>query len=204
MPDFDCVLKDTNDNDQIDELLNDYLRRRVLVFNDQVDDFVLEDYILAILKWNREDEYVPVEKRKPIRLYINSPGGVVISSHMLIDVIVQSKTPVIGVAWSFVASASFHIFLACHERVGFVSSVFLSHDGEVSISNSAKKAKETMNFFDGLDKRTKDFVVSRTHMTPEFYDEIYDMEYYMDIYKAKELGVIHKIVGEDCDLSYIW
>ena len=41
------------------ECLND----RILIFNQEVDDNVIEDFALYILKWNKEDKNIPVEKR---------------------------------------------------------------------------------------------------------------------------------------------
>ena len=40
-------------------------------------------------------------------------------------------------------------------------------------------------------------------MSSEQYDEIYDVEYWMDAHKAKELGVVDYIIGEDCELEDI-
>jgi ATP-dependent protease ClpP protease subunit len=41
-------------------------------------------------------------------------------------------------------------------------------------------------------------------MTSDFYDDIYEQEYWMDAYKAKSLGVIQQIIGEDCDIDIIF
>ena len=40
-------------------------------------------------------------------------------------------------------------------------------------------------------------------MTPEFYDEIYEQEFWMTADKAKSLGVVDYIIGEDCDLDEV-
>lgn len=179
------------------------LENRILVFNQEVDDNALEDIVLYILKWNMEDKNIPVEKRKPIKIYISSTGGDSFVAQNMVDVIVNSKTPVIGVGFSLTASAAYHIYLACHERVCFSSSIFLQHDGTISISNSSKKAQDTFQFMSEMEDRAKEFILSRTDMTEEFYDKIYDQEYWMYANKAKELGIVHKIIGEDCDIEYI-
>lgn len=191
-------------NDDIyTEIIKENLENRILVFNDDVNDCVVENYILHILKWNREDRDLPVEKRHVITIYINSPGGSSIDGFNFVDIIQSSKTPIRGVCFGLAASMGYHILLACHERIGFKNSILLQHDGEISIQNSTSKAKDTMKFFDSMEQRTKEYVLSRTKMTEEFYDKIYDQEYWMYAQEAKDLGCIDKIIGEDIDLDAV-
>ena len=75
------------------------------------------------------------------------------------------------------------------------------HDGEMSIENSSSKAKQTVGFFETMDKRIREYVVSRTSMGYEFYDSVYEKEFWFFPNKGKELGVVHKIVGEDCGIE---
>ncbi len=184
-----------------EEMYREVLDDRTIVFNDEVTDAMVEDVVLYILKWNKEDMHLPVESRKPIKTYMSSVGGDTFVSQNVVDVIVASKTPVIGIGLSLVASASYHIFLACHDRICFKNSIFLQHDGSVSISNSTKKVKDTMEFFNLGEQRTKDFVLSHTKMTEEFYDQHFDTELYMYADRAKELGIVDKIIGEDVELE---
>ena len=185
------------------EQKKEYLNNRILVFNQDVDDNMIEDVVLYILKWNMEDKDLPIEKRKPIRLYISSTGGDSFTAQNVVDVIMNSKTPVIGVGFSLVASAAYHVFLACYERISWANSSFLQHDGTITISNSSKKAADTFRFMENLEAHNKEFILSRTKITEEFYDRIFESEYWMLADEAKELGVVHKIIGQDCDIDYI-
>jgi len=171
------------------------------VFNNEVTDDMVEDVIMWILRWNKEDKDLPVDKRKKIKLYISSVGGDSFVARNVVDVILASKTPIIGIGLSLVASAAYHLYLACHERVAFKNTIFLQHDGSISISNSSKKAQDTFEFIKSFDEMTKEFVLERTRMTEEFYDRIFDSEYYMIADKAKELGIVEKIIGEDCSID---
>lgn len=202
MADLMQLLGNGND-DLYTEIIKENLENRILIFNDEVNDCVIENYILNILKWNREDRDLPVDKRKDIVIYINSPGGNSIDGFNFVDVIMESKTKVVGVCFGLAASMGYHILLACHERIGFKNSILLQHDGEISIQNSTSKAKDTMKFFDSMEQRTKEYVLSRTKMTEEFYDKIYDQEYWMYAAEARDLGCIDKIVGEDIELDDI-
>lgn len=188
----------------LDELIQENLDKRILVLNDEISVDILEKYSLYIMKWNAEDKDLPVEKRKPIWLYLQTPGGDVVAGFNLVDVIQASETPVYTVCFSDCASMGFHIFISGHKRYAFKNSILLIHDGEITVNNSSSKAKDTMKFFETLDKRIKNHVTSSTKITNEFYDSIYDKEYY--IYaneEGKELGCVDYIIGEDVPISTI-
>ena len=175
----------------------------MIVLNGDIDDNTIEDVVMWVLWWNKEDKDLPVEKRKKIRLFISSPGGNSFNGNILADVLMHSKTPVMGVVLDICASAAYICFLGCHERVIFPFSVLLQHEGSISIENSRSKAKDTQAFMDEVEIDLKKFILSRTSIDEEFYDKNYDVELWMNAKKAKQLGIAHKIIGEDCDLDYI-
>lgn len=180
------------------------LSQRKIVLNDTIDENILENVCLYIMKWNQEDKYIPQENRKPIWLYMNSPGGGVIDGMNLLNIISSSKTPVYTVCFSMCASMAFHIFIAGHKRYCFKDSVLLIHDGQVSINNSSSKAKDTMKFIESLDNRVKTHVLKHTNITAEFYDSIYDTEYYLfGDTEGKELGCVDYIIGDDVPIETI-
>ena len=192
-----------NQNSAFDELYREYLDNRMLVLNDEINECVIEDYVMYILKWNREDMDLPVEKRRPIKIFISSPGGNVFNANNMVDIILQSKTPVIGICLDMAASAAYILFLACHKRYGFERSVYLQHEGDLGIENSRSKFKQTVEFLDKMEAKAKEFILSRTKMTSEFYDDVYEQEYWQDSRTALENGVIDGIIGEDITLDEI-
>ena len=59
-----------------------------------------------------------------------------------------------------------------------------------------------MRFIDDLDARTKQYVLSRTKMTEEWYDDHYNKEYFMYANdEGRKFGCVDKIIGEDCGLD---
>jgi len=202
--DLKSILDTTGDSTFYDEVIRDYYDNRILLLNDDISDNLIENCIIYILKWNQCDKGLSTKDRKPITIYINSGGGDSIIAMQLVDIIKTSMTPIKVVGMSLVASAAFHIFIAGHERVCFNNTIFLMHDGDVTISNSTSKAKDTMKFIEELDNRYKNHVLSSTSMTEEFYDAHYDIEFFFFGNKAKEYGVVDKIIGEDCTMDYIY
>lgn len=193
-----------SNNEFYNEIIQNNLDKRILVFNQEVDSCVLEDYTLHILEWNCEDKNIPIEKRMPITIYFNCVGGDVFEGMNFIDVIESSKTPIRGVCFSMAASMGFLIYLACKEKYAFKNSVLLMHDGQIEISNSGSKARDTMDFISENSYRIKKFVISHSTMTEEFYDAHYEKEYFMyaDM-EGKDFNFVDKIIGVDISIDEI-
>ena len=187
-----------------DELEFEEIRNRRLYINSVIDEEIISSIVFHILKYNREDKGVPIESRKPIILYINSPGGSVIDGYGLIDAILCSKTPVYTVNQALCASMGFLIFLAGQKRFSMPRSEFLLHDGFTGGMDSSAKMKDRMEFEAyQIEPMTKKYVLERTKISDETYDIKYRVEWYMLPKEAKENGVVTHIVGEDCDVDEI-
>ncbi len=194
----------TNDNTSpYDQLFEENLENRIIVINDEINDSLIENCMLYILKWNREDIDIPKKKRQKIKLYINSIGGDAFIAGQFCSLIESSETPIVAVAFDMVASAAYHIYVACPERIAFENSTFLQHEGELEISNSTSKFKNTIDFYDKMEERFKQNVMNHTLMSDEYYDSVYTSELWMYADEAKELGVVDKIIGIDCKLDEI-
>ena len=204
MADVLTAMLGSGNDDLYTEIIKENLEQRVLIFNDEVNDSLIENYILYIMKWNREDKDLPINKRQKITIILSSPGGdCFIGFGGMVNCIEQSKTPIRVVGIGLIASMGFHIYIACKERYALKDSIFLMHDGEKSAQSSGGKFKDVARFFDNMDDRTKQHVLKYTKMTEEFYEEHLDREFYMYADEAKELGCVDKIIGEDCELDEI-
>lgn len=188
-------------NNLYEEVVKTALDNRILIFNQEVDDSLVEDIIMHILMWNIEDAGLPADKRKPCTIILNSCGGDVFTALNCVDIISESVTPVRCIAMGLVASAAYYIYLSCHERIAFKNSAFLQHDGSITVSSTGAKSKQTLGFFDQMDQRVKNLVLEKTTMGEEFYDKNYDVEFYFYADKGKELGVVDAIIGEDISMD---
>lgn len=214
MRDFSNAKENVNISafDEID--LQDYNNRRLylnavvscsdLVVETTVWQDVVTGLAANILRYNREDKGLPVGSRKPIIIYINSPGGSVIDGFGLIDVMINSKTPVYTVNLADAASMGFLIFLAGSRRFSMPHCQFLCHDGSTSGYDSSAKMRDRMEFeTNALNPMVKDYVISRTNINSDLYDEKYRVEWYMLSEEAKSHGIVTDIVGKDCDIDDI-
>lgn len=188
-----------------DDAVKEFYDDRILILDDMITDDILRDCILHILLWNKDDRDIPIDKRRPIRIYLDSDGGSVFAAHNLIEVIQYSTTPVYGIAFSVAASAACSILIGCDKRYCFPHSMTLLHDGQINLGpGTTNKQKDTMKFMNRVDDMVRDFIISKTNITEEEYETNKDREQYFFAEEAKEKGIVDYIIGVDCGLDEIF
>lgn len=172
------------------------LKDRILLVNMDIGDELVEEVIMPIIKWNKEDEdkNVPVDERKPIMVYINSRGGDLDMGFLAISVFAKSKTPIYTVALGKAYSCGALLLLAGHKRFAYAYSNILIHEGTTGIMNTTSKTRDYMDFAERREAKLKEFIVSRTNIDPEYYDKVYRKEWYLLGEEALEFGIIDSIV----------
>ncbi len=188
----------------LDELffVRDFKQRK-LFLNSPIKQSTIADIVRHIIQFNCDDKGINPEERKPILLYLTSDGGHVDSGFELIDIIQSSKTPVYTINLGYWYSMGFLIGLAGHKRFGSKNSKILMHDGSTFVYNSGAKAQDQMRFQAKSDERIKNYVLSRSKITSDDYDEQFRSEWYLFADEAKEKGFIDYIIGEDCEIDDI-
>lgn len=182
--------------------LKEYQDRQHFV-TDAIDAITTEDLCKAIMQYNKDDAGLAPEDRKPIRIYLDTPGGDVSAGLRVIDIIQSSKTPVYIINLGICYSMGFMIYIAGHKRFASRNATFLMHDGSVSASGSASKTRDLMEFNDRVDGRLRDLVLSLTSISAELYDAKVRTEWYMFADEAKQLGIVDSILCVDCDIDDI-
>ncbi|MFB5284114.1 ClpP family protease [Peribacillus sp. Hz7] len=173
------------------------LKERRIYFNYDVDTTIVNKIVYWIQEWNREDRElnIPVDKRKTIQIYITSNGGDVVAGFAAIDAIQSSETKVETIGIGSCASMGALLLISGHYRKAYPNTVILIHDGSMAVQSTSKKAKNTMNFYDRLDDRIKQFVVENTNISEELYTEKEDEEWYMFANdEGLSLGIVHEII----------
>lgn len=177
---------------------------RKLWFIGEVTEEIIETIVYNILRYNTQDKGIPVEKRKPILLYISSIGGETISGMSIVSAVQTSKTPIYTINIGQCSSIALVAFLSGHKRYAMPNSVFLMHEGFSGSYDSTSKAKETIYFFaNEYEDVIKDFIISQTSLSKKEYEKRYKDEWYFLPTVAKKYGFTDYIIGEDCDIEEI-
>ena len=203
--DFDfCFEEVANDRLTVDELLyvRDVQQRKFFLTTEIAQETVF-DIVRHIMQINKEDKGVPYEQRAPILIYVASNGGEVDAGFELIDAILSSKTPVYTINMGYQYSMGFLIGLAGHKRFAAKNAKFLMHDGSNFVYGNSSKVQDRVRFDARVEERIREYVLSRSRVTPEEYDSKFRVEWYMFADEAKEKGFTDYIIGVDCDIDEI-
>ena len=94
--------------------------KRIFYLSDNIEVSTISQLNFQLIKMLEEDDKQEQEKkeykRKPIHLIINSFGGNVYDMWSLIDILLNSKTPIYTYCTGYAMSAGFIIFLAGEKR----------------------------------------------------------------------------------------
>lgn len=154
-----------------------------------------------IFDFNRADKGLPVEERKPIRLYINSPGGEITEGFALLSAIEISKTPVYTINVGEWCSMAFFIGITGHRRFAMPHTTFLMHEGMSFDSGSASKMQDRAKFNERFKHEViKPHVLKHSKMDSEEYDDLERVEFYMLPEDALMRGFIDEIVKNIDDI----
>lgn len=178
-----------------DSLLNFYegIENRTFWINDEINIYLL-NLVHYIIKWNREDEGIPPEERKPIKLLFFSPGGDLDINYTIIDMIHLSKTPVIGVNLGQCASAAAFIFLSCHKRYMLKHAHFIFHQGSGTLTGTFGEICSQVEDYQEQVDELAHFMIKHTNYTEEEIDKNIVGEWYVRAAEAIEKGVCDKMI----------
>ncbi|MBQ3292965.1 ATP-dependent Clp protease proteolytic subunit [Candidatus Saccharibacteria bacterium] len=181
-----------------------YLTSIILATDEEADGFECERSTIMrmvedIMEINRYDakQDTPPKERKPIRLYINSPGGSTSEGFSLLSAIELSKTPIYTINIGQWSSMAFLIGISGHKRFSLPHMRFLMHEGYAGAYDSGGKAQDLMRFLDRFEREViRSHVLKHGKMSAEEYDSKIREEVYMLPEDALKYGFIDEIVTD--------
>ncbi len=173
---------------------------RVFWVTTQIDDSLL-DLVKLIIKCNREDKGKPVEDRKPIKVFIDSPGGDVLVLWTTIKAIEISKTPVYTINYCTAYSAAGELLAAGHKRFALPGTTVMIHSGSCMYGGTVEQAESMKKYFDGLGKKVTDYFLAHTKVNPKTFKKKAPVDWYLDESESLENGIVDEII-EDFDVLF--
>lgn len=140
-----------------------------------------------------QEKKIDVNKRTPIKIYIDSNGGNLEACFTIIDAITMSKTPVWTINIGKAYSAGFFIFITGHKRFAYPNSSFLFHEGSTGIYQDANKFKNYADFYKQQLERLRAITLKHTQIEPEEYDKHVKDDWWFNVDEALKYGVTDKI-----------
>ena len=166
------------------------LDARTLLISGPVDDKMLREATVRCLAMEQKDA------KKPITVFINSPGGSADAGFALYDLLRFIKPPIITVVNGLCASAGILIHLAADKKRRFCMSEsrFMIHQpstmGRGTASDLDITAKEILKLRDRYNR----IIAETCGKTPEAVLESARRDFWLDAGQALEYGLVHKVV----------
>lgn len=177
----------------------DLIKTRSIIIGD-IDEntgTTIDNYIRF---WNNYDKElnIPVDKRIPIKICVDSNGGDLMSTLTAINAIENSITPVWTINLGRAFSGGFLIMLAGHKRFAYKYSTFLFHEGSTGgVSGDANKFQNYADHYKALRTLMKQIVLEKTKLTEEEYLEKQKDDWWFMVPEALEKGIIDEIATKD-------
>lgn len=204
MKDLKELIKELEDNkekevksfDQLIDYYQSFNERNILIGEIGYEIAVAVDSVIRF--WNSvdEEENIPVEKRKPIKVYIHSPGGYLTSTFTMIDAIKMSKTPVYTIAVGEVYSGGFFTFLAGHKKFAYPHASFLYHEGATSNGGDANKFRNFAKFYEVQLEQLRRVVLDNSSISEEEYEKHIKDDWWLTAEEAVNYGIVDEIITE--------
>lgn len=166
------------------------LADRIIFLTGDIDHEMANNMLQKIIYLRKQDA------KKPIKLIINSNGGLVEAGLMLFDIIHESETPIYTICCGCAYSMAAIIFAAGNKRFILPNSRVMCH--EPLISGSVGGSSTTMkSISDGLmsTKRKMDRILSElTGKTLKVIAKATAYDHYFSASEAVEFGLCDKII----------
>mmetsp|Transcript_36970 Transcript_36970/g.56812 ORF Transcript_36970/g.56812 Transcript_36970/m.56812 type:complete len:258 (+) Transcript_36970:121-894(+) len=179
----------SNSADWVD-IYNRLYRERIIFLGSEIDDELANQIIGVMLYLDKEDPY------KPIYLYINCPGGSVISGLAIFDCMQFIRAEVVTINLGLAASMASFLLAAGSKgkRLALPSSRIMIHQPMGGAQGQAEdikvEAAQVMKIRDNLVKMYS----MMTGQTPQQIIKDLDRDNFMSAQEAREYGLIDRVL----------
>tara|TARA_B100000131_G_scaffold97853_1_gene95000 strand:- start:905 stop:1468 length:564 start_codon:yes stop_codon:yes gene_type:complete len=177
---------------------------RNLYLPKQVDQASMNDLTKSIIDINENDAYLKDlycvynldYNPKPIKIYIDSYGGMVYQCFGLIGVMERSDTPIHTIVTGAAMSCGFLILINGHSRFAYQHATPLYHQVSTGFYGKVKDMEEKLEETKRLQGKIEEMTVRLTKISKKKLSEVLKnkKDWYMSAEEALNLGVIDSII----------
>ncbi len=184
------VVEKTARGERAYDIFSRLLRDRIIFIGQPIDDIAANTVIAQMLFLEVEDA------KKDIKLYINSPGGLVTSGLAIYDTMQYTKPDISTICMGQAASAAALLLAAGTpgKRLSLPNANILIHQPMGGARGQATdigiQARQILKIKD----RLNDIFVKHTGQSKENIERDTDRDFYMTAEEAKKYGLIDKVI----------
>jgi ATP-dependent Clp protease protease subunit len=136
------------------------------------------------------------DSKKPIHLYISSPGGSVLDGYGIIDTMNLIEAPVYTYTIGLAASMGALIFLNGTNRYMLPHSELMLHQPLGGVSGQASDIEITANRIIKMKKDINEMIATRCNLALEEVEKFTDRDRYFSATEAIEYGLADEIISK--------
>lgn len=173
------------------------LEARTLIVADEVSDALYRRVATMLTLLERKD------KKAPITVFVNSPGGSADSGFAIYDLFRFSPCPITTVANGVVASSAVLIFLGAAQgrRVSLPNARFLLHQPSTATRGQATDIDITAREIIKLRRRYNEIVAEATSKTFEVVEKDSDRDFWLTAQEAVDYKLANRILTSRAQLE---
>lgn len=180
-----------------DDFMARMLKARTILIAKPVDKELMEKVTTLLLLMSNEDS------RKPITVYVNSPGGDADSGFAIYDMMRFVKAPVRTICAGLCASAGIIIFLGGErgQRFTLPNSRFLIHQPSTYAQGQASDLEITAKQILKIRDRYNQIVATETGISKDKVQSDANRDFWLDAQEAKAYKLVDKIITEQGEID---
>ena len=187
------ILEETSRGIQSYAIEDMMLKNREIFLTSAINDQSAVDTIKQLM-------YLDHKSADPVTIYINSPGGSVISGMAIYDYIRLMRSPVTTVCVGTAASMGAILFLSGSRRMMLPHSKVMIHDpyfgGTAMAGQNPLELKEKLNDLMETRKMLAKVIVEQTGMSKRQVLNFTKKDTFFDAKEALKVGIATEILGE--------
>lgn len=174
-----------------------FLKTRQIILTGEINKDLADEIARQILILDSEDD------KKPIYMYIDSPGGDVDAGFAIYDIIRFVKAPVYLIGMGLIASAATLILLSVpkEKRVGLPNSRYLIHQPLGGMRGVATDIEIYAKDMEKIRAKINKIIAEGTGTPLEQVTKDTDRDYWLDADEAVKYGLISSIITTKADLK---
>lgn len=176
-----------------------YLQEKKIILNGEIKEDLIEKAVMQIFTYNEYDAHMLQTKvgyqPEPIKIFINSNGGLLDESFSLISAIEASNTPVVTIGLGKVYSGAFLILLSGHARFAQTFCSFMHHQSSSGVGGEFSRMIEYAKHWEKCQSIVDEYVIKKTKIKRKKLNEIFHgkQDWFLGSQEALELGIIDAI-----------
>lgn len=172
--------------------LND---NRTIVFNTSVDESIVENVILPLKDFEKDDS------DEPVTLILSTPGGSVADGLVLCNVIDGYRKKLNIIVYGYAYSMGFAILCSGSKNPNVSKKCYdfttaLWHPGEAHLSGSTNDINDIQDFNRKIDALIKSYILDNTYISKEIYERNERSQFYFTSSELLAYGIVDEIIGE--------